>query len=112
MPGDLTGVKACPETIVSSATLASAIASADFSGRAATVVGYGSMGRHYVAALRALGVGRIRVCSSTEGPMRPLEAEGVETAAGGFQGLAARPEPDEVAIIATPTEYLGDAARK
>ena len=97
----------------SSADLASAISTTDFSTRAATVVGYGYMGKEYVKALRALGVERIRVCSRSGGPLEELRgADGVETAAGGFERLGWQPERDELGIIATPTAALADASQQ
>ena len=38
--------------------LAAVIRRIDFADRAVTLIGYGAMGRHYLAAFRALGVGR------------------------------------------------------
>lgn len=96
-----------------SAGLAAAIAAADFSDCAATVVGYGNMGREYVKALRVLGVRRIRVCSRSAGPLEELrEVAGVETVSGGWERLECRPEPGEVALVATPTlDLIGPAER-
>ena len=96
-----------PDHSVSSAELASAIAAADFSGCAATVVGYGAMGTQYVKALQALGLHAIRVCSRSAGSLEALRGlEGIETLAGGFESLESFAQPDEVGIIATPIATL------
>lgn len=96
---------------VSSVRLAAAIAAIDFSGCAATVIGYGNMGRQYVKALSALRVGRIRVCSRSEEPLRELKgAGGVTTIAGGFQQLDAKPLQGELGIVATPIADLVQAS--
>jgi predicted dehydrogenase len=97
--------------ILSSAKLAAKIAATDFSGCAATVVGYGNLGRQYVKALLALRVGQIRVCSRSKEPMRELEGmRGIATFAGGFQHLAAKPVGGELGIVATPTADLIEAS--
>lgn len=95
-----------------SVALASTIASRDFSSCAATVVGYGNMGREYVKALQALGVRQIRVCSRSEGPLCQLKGTGVATLAGGFQRFDGVAKQDELGIIATPTAYLIAAAER
>ncbi len=98
---------------LSSADLASAIATADFSGRAATVIGYGNMGRQYVKALRALEMRRIRVCSRSDGPLTELHnVPGTEPVAGGFERLQCSPLPGELGIVATPTDTLVAGARR
>ena len=99
---------------MSSAELAAAIAAADFSGCAATVVGYGSMGKQYVEALRALGVRRLRVCSRSAGPLEELHgtADGLETVAGGVERLECQPQQNELGIVATPTALLVGAAER
>ena len=92
---------------VSSSALAGAVAAADCSQAASTVLGFGSMGRQYVQALRALGLARIRVCSRSAGPLEALRGvSGVETVAGGFERLAVRAESEELGIIATPIASL------
>lgn len=97
--------------LVSSAELATRIATIDFSGCAATVVGYGNIGREYVKALGALGVKQIRVCSRSASPLRELESLlGVETVAGGFEYLQCKPRPEELGIVAVPTLSLIAAA--
>lgn len=91
----------------SSAELAAAIAACDFSCEAATVVGYGNMGKEYVKALRQLGVSRIRVCSRSAERLQELRSrEGIELVAGGYEALACRPASGELAIVATPIPTL------
>lgn len=104
MPGDMT---------LNAAQLAEAITHADFSGCAATVVGYGYMGRQYVKALGALGVRRIRVCSRSAGPLEELcSTDDVELVGGGFERLDVHPRADELGIVATPTALLVPAAQR
>lgn len=98
---------------MNAAELAETISGTDFSGCAATVVGFGNMGRQYVKALRALGVEHVRVCSRSAGPLQELhEADGVETVSGGFEGLNARPGADELGIVATPVSLLVPASER
>jgi len=98
---------------VSSFALSDAIKKADFSGCAATVVGYGNIGKQHVKALRALGVGQIRVCSRSAGPLEELDGvAGVSVLPGGIEGLDCDPAPNELGIVATPTEMLVPAARR
>lgn len=98
---------------VSSAQLAAAIGEADFTGCAATVVGYGNMGKQYVQALRALGVKRIRVCSRSAGPLQELgNTPGVETVEGGFERLDCARHPEELGIIAAPIGASAAAAQR
>jgi hypothetical protein len=95
----------------SSKELAVAIAQADFSGYAATVIGYGNMGRQYVQALQCLGVAQIRVCSRSEAPLEPLkQVPGLTAKSGGYELLDWAPEPGELAIIATSISELVPAA--
>ena len=95
-----------------SAQLASTIASQRLASCAVTVIGYGVMGRHYVAALRALGVSTIRVCSRSPQPLEALRnSPDVQILAGGFEALDVRSQPEELAIIAAPTHLLGKVAR-
>lgn len=90
--------------LVPAAELAAAIGAADLSDCAATLVGFGTMGRQYVKALQALQVRHIRVCSRSAGPLEELRSlAGVETVAGGIERLECRPRPDELGIVATPT---------
>lgn len=96
----------------SSADLASAIKSADFSDRSATIIGYGTMGRHYVQALQALGVGRIQVYSRSAKPLAELhDAPGISTISGGYRKLETFAEPDDLAIVAAPTADLVSASK-
>lgn len=99
--------------VLSSAELAAAIAAADCSDDAVTVVGYGTIGKQYVNALRALRVRRIRVCSRSADPLQELEGvDGVETIAGGMAHLEGRALPGELGIIAAPTALLATAAER
>ena len=93
--------------LTSAAELAEAIRVTDFSRCAATVIGYGYMGRQYVEALKALGVKQIRVCSRSEAPLKELQnLDGIATFAGGYTRLDAEPLPGELGIVATPTSDL------
>ena len=108
----MTSARSRKRAKASSADLANAIAAIDFSNHAATVIGYGNMGKEYVKALRALGVGHIRVCSRSAGPLEALTgAPGVECHEGGFQRLTCNPQVDELCIVATPVDTLVDAAK-
>ncbi|MBI4278967.1 MAG: Gfo/Idh/MocA family oxidoreductase [Armatimonadetes bacterium] len=98
---------------LSAEELRAALASADVAHRAATVVGYGYMGQQFVKALQILGVGRIRVCARSEEKLAGLRGmPGVTTLAGGVDRLDVTPEPEEVAIVATPTEILAAATER
>lgn len=103
-----------PSDVALNATeLADTIAKTDFSACVATVVGYGNMGKQYVKALRALGVGRIRVCSRSAGPLEELQGvAGVETVTGGFERLECHPQLDELGIVATPVALLVAVAER
>ncbi len=99
--------------VVPSAELAALIRAADVSACAATVVGYGTMGVQYVKALQALGVARIRISSRFATPLAPLTGQpGVEVASGGIAQLPWRARGEELAIVATPTELLIEAAER
>ena len=109
MSGDLTR----SDTVqpVSSTELAGQISETDFSDCTSTVVGYGSMGKQYVKALRTLGVGRIFVSSRSYGPLQELWGiDGVGAIAGGFERLERRPQKDELGIVATSADSLIPAA--
>lgn len=95
---------------VTSKAFADRIRAADFFGSAATVVGYGNMGRQYVRALKQLGVSRIRVCSKLNEPDELHSIAGVRTVTGGYQRLTEEALPGELAIIATPEKDLRGAA--
>ncbi len=90
--------------------LATAIRKIDFADRSVTLIGYGAMGHHYLAAFRALGVGHVRVCSRSQ----PLDIEDsrVEVYAGDIERFDGRARDDELAVIATPTALALDAARR
>lgn len=111
MSRDMTPALSSEKKSASSAELANAITAADFSECAATVVGYGFMGRHYVKALQALGVGRIQVCSLFKGSLEELEGvRGVTTMAGGYRLFDTPSLSGELGIVATPTAVLASAA--
>jgi len=113
MPCDVTATRLDTRTPLSSAELAEALASVDGSTCTATVIGYGTMGRQYVKALRTLGVGRIRVCSRAPEPLAELRGvRGIETLAGGIEHFNQRADTDEVGMIATPTASLRAAAER
>lgn len=96
-----------------SAELAAALAALDSRCCAATLIGVGMMGTQYVHALRALGVPRVRLVALSEESLAPYrEAPGVEVAWGGFEQLACRPAPEEVAIVATPAALLVPAVER
>jgi predicted dehydrogenase len=95
----------------SSAELAQWIRGGDYSHESATVVGYGNMGRHYLQALRALGVENIRLCSRSAGALAELQGQpGITVFSGGYENLQITPRPGELAIVATPTVHLVRAA--
>lgn len=99
--------------MLDSRALAEAISAADFSDCAATVVGYGHMGREYVKALRALGIRRIRVCSRSEEPLVELRgAAGVEVVSGGVERLEGLIKEGELGIVATPPPLLVSATER
>lgn len=95
-----------------SSEIVAQIRAADFSDAAVTVVGYGHMGREYVKALRALKVGRIRVCSRSGAPLEILKGEkNISLCPGGYSRLETAADPSEPAILSTPTADLIPAAR-
>ena len=113
MSTDLTLRLSAEKQTVSSDELANAIATANFSGCAATVLGYGFMGKHYVKALRALGVGQVHVCSRSEAPLAELQGvSGVTAAAGGYSSFDTPALSGELGIVATPTVELAAAAER
>lgn len=98
--------------IISSSLLASKIHSEDFSHSVATVVGYGHMGKHYVQALQKLGFKKIRICSTMESQPQGLKGfDNVDLCPGGFKNLKFQPEPNELGIVATPTQLLVPASK-
>jgi predicted dehydrogenase len=86
------------------AATAAAVAGMDLRDRSATVIGYGYMGKEYVAALQALRTGRIRVASRSPEPLEELP--GIETRSGGYAAVDWEPVEGEVAIIAVPPPEL------
>lgn len=83
----------------------------DFSECAATVVGYGYVGREYVRALRRLGVQHIRVCSRRLSSMDELKNSSVELHSGGYGSLDVVPRANEVAVLGNLTKDLAETAR-
>tara|TARA_B100000315_G_scaffold258428_1_gene310491 strand:- start:12751 stop:13800 length:1050 start_codon:yes stop_codon:yes gene_type:complete len=97
------------DKVLSASELVARITASDFSDREVTVIGYGSMGKEYVKALRALGVKRIRVCSRSKGSLPELyDKADVETVVGGIENLRCSPRSDELGIVCTPMESLVD----
>lgn len=111
MSSHLTATPPQNNKLVSSAEMAATIKSSDFSNCAATVVGYGNMGKHFVKALRALGLGSIRVCSRSKGPLAELKGlSGVTAIPGGYSSIEREAVPGELGIVATPCADLVGAA--
>ncbi|MBI2870530.1 MAG: hypothetical protein HYY14_02340 [Candidatus Omnitrophica bacterium] len=101
------------ESALTSAAFRAEISETDFSGCAATVIGYGHMGSQYVRALRALGVGHIRVISRSPGPLKELGTlKNVDTFSGGYEGMSAHARKDEVGVVAAPLSLLPGAVEK
>lgn len=99
--------------VASSAELAAAIRVVDWSQAAATVVGFGNMGRQYVKALQTLGVSRIRICSRSAGPLEELRGLAqIEPVAGGIERFSCIPHPDELGIVAVPIPSAVAAAKR
>ena len=97
--------------VESAAGIAAAIGARDFTRCAATVIGYGTMGKQHVRALRALGVRQIRVCTRSADSLQELRArEGIEAVGGGVERLRCAPTPGELGIVATPIQALVPAA--
>jgi predicted dehydrogenase len=93
--------------------LSNALAEADFREYAATVVGYGNMGKEYVAALQRLRIGGLRVCSRSERSLEDLRGQrNVEVDAGGVEQFECVPRQGELAIVAVPTDALAAAVRR
>lgn len=94
------------------AALADAIRATDFSGCSATVVGYGNMGRQFVAGLQQLGVKRIRVCSHPSPELERLrDKNGMTIYAAKVETLQVAPDPNELGIIALPIASLAGGAK-
>lgn len=101
------------EKSLSSAALAQKLAQTDFSRAAATVIGYGNMGREYVKALQALQVGRIRVISLSPEPLKTLAGiPGVVSQAEDYRAFSGRFDGEELGIVALPIADLIPAAHR
>jgi len=96
---------------MNSAELTESLRKTNFSDRAATVIGYGNMGRQFVKALQALGVKRIRVCTQGSEGLTELATQGVGIFPGGYEHWSAAALPDELVILALPILKLIDAAK-
>ena len=90
------------------AHVAQAIEQEDFSERSVTLVGCGTMGRQYLKAFEALGVGNVRVCSRSA----PADAGCAVIHPGGFEVLDIEARSGEIGVIATPMTLIPEAARK
>lgn len=101
------------DAAVNAEALARLIAGREFHGCAVTIVGYGFMGREYLKALRALGVGRIRVCSRRPEPLEALRGEaGLDTVAGGASALRGPTAEEELAIVASPVASVVEVSQR
>ncbi len=85
---------------MSSERVAELISTVDFSSRPITLVGFGYMGRHFLDALKALGVGRIRICPRSDHAI-PEDPGKVQVVSGGFERLSQDAEPGELGIVST-----------
>lgn len=93
--------------ILDAASVSAQLRATDFSGRRATLIGYGNMGKQYYQALRALGVRHIRVCACHEASLQDLRGvDGVELFSEGLEGFREQAAADEVAILAIPIDLL------
>lgn len=102
-----------PPRAGSSTELVQAMASAEFAPCAVTIVGAGTMGAHFLAAARALGLRRLRFVSRSAERLAPFRHQpDLECVAGGIERFAAAPQPEELAVVATPTAVLGAAAER
>lgn len=91
--------------------LTKTLSSSSFSHCSATVVGCGYMGKEFVKALQSLHVPSIRICSRSESSMEVFKGfKEVTCFSGGYEKFSAEARPGELAIIATPTEYLMNAS--
>lgn len=96
-----------------SAELAQVLAKTDFSRCSVTIIGFGRMGAEYLKALDALSVKKIRVVGrSSEGLEKISCRPEIERVAGGFESFMARPDSDDLAIVALPTALLVPATRR
>ena len=112
MSGHLTQLREKREGIGSSAELVSQLRSVDLSAASVTLVGLGNMGKQYLSALEALSIRRIRVIGrSTESLEMLKERPEIVKISGGFEQASFKPDPEELGIIAVPTQLLMPAAR-
>lgn len=112
MSGDMTSNGIDCETYMDSQRVAQIIKESNFSQESATVIGYGQMGRQYVAALISMGVSRIRVCSRSAYRMKELETiPSVSVISEGIEKFSCEAGVGELAIIATPYGLLKSATQ-
>lgn len=98
---------------LSATELVALLRAKNFRERAVTVFGYGNMGKEYVKALQALGVGQIRVVSLSPEPLLPLANQpGVHTQAVDYHTFQGRFETNELAIVALPIADLIPSAHR
>ena len=108
MSPTLTSLRPC-----TSAELVQAIAGTDFRSCAVTIVGMGGMGAQFVQAARALGVRRLRLVSRSATQLAPFQGQdGITCISSGIERFAEAPQPDELAVVATPIALLAPAAER
>lgn len=113
MSGPVAQTQRHQEQLLSAAEVRAAIAEADFTGCSATVVGYGTMGKQYVAALEALGVKTIRVVGRSPETLKPLaEKPHIQAVQGGIEAFLGLARPGELGIVAVPMAQIFPAAKK
>jgi len=97
--------------VTSSSEFAALLKKKDFSGSSVLVVGHGNMGKAYVKAFQVLGVQNILVCSRSEKSIESLKGSGIRTIYGGHIKIKERPGPNDMAVVATSTDNMGEAIR-
>jgi len=97
---------------VGAAELADAIRAGEYAHTPVTVVGYGTMGKQYVAALQTLGVEQIRVVTRSPAALGALRGTPVEPIAGGVEAFAGPARHGELGIVSTPTAMLIPATER
>lgn len=97
---------------MSSEQVASIISVGDFSDRPITLIGFGYMGHHFLDAFKALGVGRVRICTRSVPSELPKHSGEIEVISGGVDQLDRPPEIGELGIVATPTTVALEAAER